>query len=458
MKSAELKQQRKAKIDAQTAIVTKAEGENRELSADETQQFDALQREIEGFTEKITRAEKFEANQRMAAESGKAPAVRTPAPTPNPNEGAEGGEGKEKRAIARQFSVVKMLRSAMEGQPLDGAEKETHEIGLEENRAAQVPTVDSKRGMRVMVPMSFARSWAGRTVEEIKRATQQTVTQDAGDYGSEFVQEGAPRVVAGLEPKLFIQQLGATVLSGLSGGNIKMPVANSYDFAWLAEGDSLNVQKKQFTGPVLSPKRAGASVSLTNQLLMQSSIDVEALVRMKMGQGYSKLINGAAINGGGGNAPTGILGYAGVNAAADVAHFAATYAKIVELQGLIMEDDATEQSLGYLVHPKLAAALKTKSKDAGSGRFLLENNAIDGFRYVSTSLVPVGDDAGTPIYPVIFGDFAQLYVGQWGSMAFMVNPYSEDLADSVRITLNTHADVQIANPKAFARNGFFNAN
>jgi hypothetical protein len=45
-------------------------------------------------------------------------------------------------------------------------------------------------------------------------------------------------------------------------------------------------------------------------------------------------------------------------------------------------------------------------------------------------------------------------IGQWGSINVTVNPYSADLADSVRLVLNTHADMQIANPKAFAKNAF----
>jgi HK97 family phage major capsid protein len=260
----------------------------------------------------------------------------------------------------------------------------------------------------------------------------------------------------GLEPKLMIEELGATVLSGLTGGDIKMPVANSYSFEWLAEGANITGQKGTFTGPTLSPKRAGAAVSLTNRLLMQSSISADNLVMDLLRKGWANAINSAAINGAGGNAPTGILNTAGINTAAASSNEAATFAKIVELQGLIEEDDSTELRLAYLIHPKLKAVLKTKSKDTGSGRFLIEGNELDGYRFVSTSLMPVGDDTGTDVYPMIFGDFSQLYVANWGSFSFLLNPYSEDLADSVRITVNTHADVAIANPEAFAVNSFFN--
>lgn len=429
-KSHELKQERASKFEAQQAIVKKArEEQNRALTEEEQSRFNTLDGELDSLDAAIKAAEKFEARERAMAGTGTSVT-------------GEDGEDKEKKKISKRFSITKMLRQATDGEELDGAEKEMHEIAEQENREAGVSFGGGKRGMRVMVPASFFR------------ATQQTVSQDAGEYGGQLVQNQAPRVVAGLEPKLFIEELGATVLTGLSGGDIPMPVAGSYGFEWLTEGASITPQKNQFLGPVLSPKRAGAAVQITNRLLMQSSVDVDNLVRLNLSKGWANTLNGAAINGAGGNAPTGILNFAGVNAAADVAAAAATFAKIVELQGLIEEDDATERSLAYLMHPRLKAALKTKSKDAGSGRFLIEGNELDGYRFVSTSLVPVGDAAGTPVYPLIYGDFAQMYIGQWGSVSFLVDPYTGAKADSVEIVINTHADVQIANPQAFAKNGF----
>ena len=434
----ELKKEQTRLVNAQSKIVETAEAEKRSLTAEETTEFDGLQTQIVEIRAELSRAEQFEENKRVTAEARAINVV---------GDGDGDGEEKEKNKVVSRFSITKMLRNATEGTPLTGAEKEANDIAIAENEAAGVKSFDSKRGIRVMVPVRYFRGQ--------QRATQQTVTQDSGNYGGELVNDSV-RLVAGLEPKLFIEEMGAQVLTGLSGGNIKMPVSGSYDFSWLAEGANITVAKKTITGPVLSPKRAGASVSLTNQLLMQSSIDVDAMVKKNLTAGWAKLLNGAAINGAGGSEPTGILNKAGVNDAGGSANLAATFAKIVELQGLIEEDDATDISLGYLVHPKLKAALKTKTLDAGSGRFILENNAIDGEKFVSSSLMPVGDDGGTAIYPTIYGDFSQLFVGQWGAVSILVNPYSEDLADSVRLTLNTHADVQIANAAAFAKNSWFN--
>ena len=107
--------------------------------------------------------------------------------------------------------------------------------------------------------------------------------------------------------------------------------------------------------------------------------------------------------------------------------------------------------------PKLKAALKQITKDAGSGRFLYEEGMIDGVKAISSSLVPTLDASGTPVYPLIYGDFSQMNIGQWGALNIAIDPYSALLSNSVRLVLNTYADMQIANPKAFAKNALLTA-
>ena len=357
------------------------------------------------------------------------------------------GEQREKEKIYKRFSIVKAINMAHPDNRngLTGAEKEVHEIGLEEQRASKAGV--NEKPAHLSIPMSYLEN----------RATAQTVTEDSGNYGGALVQNQAPRMVAPLRPKLAFEALGATFMTGLVGGDIPMVVDNDFAMAFLAETAAITPQKKTYAGPTLSPKRAGGAVDISNQLLLQTSIDVENRIMNGLRNGFKQLLHGAIINGAGGVAPTGLLSYSGINAAAATSATAPTWAQIVELQGLIEEDNATEESLGYLLHPKLKAKLKQIVKDAGSGRFLLEGDMLDAAKYVSTSLVPVLDDGGTDVYPLIYGDFSQMAIGQWGSMNINVNPYSADLSNSLRLVLNTYADMQIANPKAFAKNAWLTA-
>jgi HK97 family phage major capsid protein len=434
-KSDELKQKRAFEIEAQGKIVKDAEAENRSvdtLTEDEVKEFDAIQDRINSLNAAIKRAETAEANAAVVAERTVEPVV---------TRSADGGEEKEKQKVFQRASILKAIRAAhpLNDEKLEGAEKEMHEIGLAENRAAKVDTPSNS----VAIPLSY-----------LSRATQQTVTQDSGSYGGALVQNQAPRMIDPLRPKLAVEGLGAQFWTGLSGGNIPLIVDTDFDMQFIAEGASITPQKKEYAGPTLAPKRAGGAVDISNQLLMQSSVDVEGRVSGGLRNGFAQLLHSAVINGAGGVAPEGILNKSGVGTAAAAAATAASWAQVVELIKLVEENNGTDENLGFVLHPALKAALMQIKKDAGSGRFLLDESGIAGMNYVSTSQVPVLDAGGTDVYPLIFGDFSQMVIGQWGAISIQVDPYSANLADSVRLVLNSHADMQIANPAAFAKNAF----
>lgn len=433
--SIELKKERTAKHVAQRALVDKAKAEKREMTPEENASFDALQEEADGMEAAIQRAEKFEKNELLIANDPTA--VRL-----DGSGGGDGGEQKEKDAIQKRFSIARAIRGAHPGQKLDGVEREIHEMGLKETRDAGVTTDTDSIGFSL--PLSM-----------LSRATQQTVSQDGGAYGGALVQNGAPVIVDPLRPKLFLETLGATFMSGLQGGDVPLIVASDFAMEFLAEGAALTPQKKQYAGPSLNPKRAGGAVDISNRLIMQSSPDVESLIMKGLRQGFSQLLEAASINGAGGVAPTGLLSYAGINASTTVASASATRALVLELEALIEQNNSTEESLGFLMSPQLKAILKQVKADAGSGIFILQDNLLDGYKTVATSLMPALNSGVN--FPLIFGDFAQMVIGQWGAINIKVNPYSADLSDSVRLTLNTHADIQIANPKAFAKNAFLTA-
>lgn len=425
-KSDSLKIERATKLDAQRSLVNAAKTANRELNDAENTAFDGLQAEIEALDLNITRSEKFEVNELAFAAANAGAAAST-------------SEEREVKKIEKRFSITRAIRLATPGQILDGIEKEVHEMGTAENRAAGVTGIEASFAL----PLSFLR------------ATQQTVSQDSAGFGGALVQNSAPQVVDNLRPTLFLESLGANFITGLTGGDVPLIVASDFAMSFLAEGAAITPQKKAYAGPSLTPKRAGGAVDISNRLLLQSSVDVEAMIMKGLRNGFANLLEGAAINGAGSDAPTGILSYTGILQSTTVASAAATYALCLELQALIEANDATANSLGYLMNPKLKAFLKQIKKDAGSGIFVFADGQLDGVNAVSTSLVPALNTGANQ--PLIYGDFSQMTIGQWGAINIKVNPYSADLSDSIRLTLNTHADMQIANPKAFAVSKFLTA-
>lgn len=425
------------------SIINRAKKENRELTAEEEQELEKLEQEIDELEEKIEaleeQQEQEEEREDEAEEDEDEDEPQRSLLTKKRGRLNPGGEMGEIEKLKKRFSPIRAIRAISQGKALDGLEKEMNEEAIREASAMGLK-FDAARGFSIPARMM--------------RASQQTVTQDSGEYGGKLVTSDV-HLVDGFFPKLTIEEMGATVFTGLTG-NRELPVMPNFDFAWLAETASVTVQKQKVDGPTLSPKRAAAGVAISHQLLIQSSVDFEAKVWEKLQQGAARCLTGAAINGSGtSNQPLGILNTPGVQTSVKLTSAGApSWDHIVELQGLVELADSTEENLAYMCSPRLAAKLKTVPKDSGSGRFLMENKEIDGYRTMVSTLVPRLGTSPDYTEVLLFGDFAQLFVAQWGGVNFVVDPYTEAGSASTVIYVNMYADTAIANPTAFAVNKF----
>lgn len=421
-KSDLLKQKRMALLQRQQAIYKLVEKEDREVSQGEQDELDSSDDEIEGLDVEIETAEKHEERQRRFA--GLAGAS------------VGGGESAEIEKIAKRFSFLKAARSITAGTALDGVEKEMNDEAVREAESLHLG-FDTKNSFSI--PASMVR------------ATGQTVTEDSGKFGGKLVSTDI-NVVEGFIPRLFLEEVGASFLSGLVG-NVSLPKFSDYEYKWLSEREKIILKAEEIDGPIMKPKRAGAGVSVSNQLLMQSSVAVENMLYNKLRQAAARALNKAALNGDGNKEPFGILNMTGVQLAKAVAEEEMSYEAAVELWGLIAGANADAGNEVFILNSKLAAAAKTTKKDAGSGRFVMENGLIDGQKTIVTNLVE--ELAG--LQTLIYGNFSELYIGQWGGVNFTADTITGASTGEVLLYSNLYADIQSANPEAFAVNKFLKA-
>ena len=422
LKIAQLQQERASKTKAQEDLVKARKEGDGKFTDEQRTQFATLQTEIEALDADIAEERQIEDfEKRAAAQKGERKGGAKPK-----------GEEAEKREITERASISKAFRSKG---VLDGAEKELNEIGIEANRAAGVETPENAR---FTIPMSALRN--------------QSVTGDSGEKGGQLVVDQTPRVQMPFQPATFLESLGATRLSGLTGGAIPLPVGQKYTMEWLAENAAITPQSKNFVGPELTPERLGGAVNISRRLIVQSSVDAESLVRQMILRAYETSLNGAAINGPGtNNEPEGILNKDGIKLSAITEATAAEWSQVTELMGLIDAEDATELSRAYLMSPQLRAAYMSTVKDAGSGRFIMDDrNDLNGSNVGASSLVPTL--AGNQV--LVYGDFSKLFIGEWGAVSLLEDPYSASLSNAIRLVINAHAGIQIAQPEAFSVNKF----
>jgi HK97 family phage major capsid protein len=422
LKIAQLLQERALKTKAQEDLVKARKEGDGKFTEEQRTQFSTLQTEIEALDVDIAEERQIEEFEKAAAKKKGERQGGT----------KEKGEEAEKQEIIQRASISKVFRSKG---VLDGAEKELNEIGIQANRDAGVETPNDSR---LTLPMSALR--------------EQSVTGNSGDKGGQFVVDQTPRVQMPFQPSTFLESLGATRLSGLTGGSIPLPVGQKFTMEWLAENAAITPEARDFKGPELKPERLGGAVDISRRLIVQSSVDTENIIRQILLMAYESTLGGAAINGSGNNnEPEGILNKDGVKLSVITQATDADFRQVTELMGLIDAEDATDVSRAYLMSPQLRAAYMSTMKDAGSGRFIMDRaDDLNGYNVGATSLVPVL--SGNQV--LIYGDFSKLFIGEWGAISLLEDPYSASLKNNIRIVVNATAGVEIAQPNAFAVNKF----
>lgn len=422
-KSDALKQTRTAKVDAQVAVVQRAKDENREMTPEETAQFDALQGEIRSLDGEIERA--------LIIEGREAEIAARSAGEPTPS-----GEEREFGKLQERFSLHRAINGHRSG-VLTGVEKEIHEEM-------------SKRAQRAGVAIGGVAIPMGAT-----RAAGQTVTQDSGANGGNLVNTEMGEVIEFLRPQPIVEKLGARMLRGLTG-NVVFPKNNGgIVAAWEGEVDETANSKNGYGKVEMKPKRLSAAVLISLQNLIQSSPDLEAMTRRDMELAVQIALDTAAINGSGtGDQPLGVLNTVGVNSLAMGTNGGVpTFEKLVEMETLADVENALTDTMAYLSTPGVRGLLKTTPLAANNAGFVLGNDGmVNGYKFQSSNLVPKNLTKGTSTgncHAGIFGDFSQLMIGEWGFADLTVDDISQKKSGNIEIVLNSFYDIAVRQAKAF---------
>ena len=240
-----------------------------------------------------------------------------------------------------------------------------------------------------------------------------------------------------------LDQAGATVLTGLTG-NLAIPRQSGAGTAyWVAESGSSTESQQTVDQVSLTPKTVAAFTDYSRRLMIQSSIDVENMVRSDLARVLALKIDLAGLYGTGSNGePLGLKLTTGIG----TENFAAaipTFAEVVALESDVATANALLGSPVYLMNAAMRGGLKTKAKDAGSGLFVMEGNEVNGYRGVLSNQVESGD--------LWFGNFADLIIGYFSGLDLMVDPYTHSTSGTVRVVAMQDVDIAVRHPESFSR-------
>lgn len=243
-----------------------------------------------------------------------------------------------------------------------------------------------------------------------------------------------------------VMAAGATTLTGLSG-DVKIPRKSAGASAgWVSsEGGATSESEMTLATVSLAPKTLGAYTDVTRQLLIQSSEDVDRLIRDDLTAAIAIAIDKAALEGSGSSGqPTGILNQTGVNTVTSFAAANPTFGEVVSLQTAVSEDNALFGNLAYIVPPAMYGALKTTEKATNTAQFVVENDgSIAGYNAIVSAQATAGN--------LYFGNFADCLVGFFGSgVDIIVDTSTGATAGTQRIVALQSVDVAVRHAVSFA--------
>lgn len=338
-----------------------------------------------------------------------------------------------------EYSLLRALR-LQAANKLDGLELEVHQ-----ELSRTMP--DAPRGVVVPAPWNFQRDLT---------ATGQTSVP--GDQGGQTI----PTLIGPMMDPHWnaqvLRRLGATFFTGLSG-NLDLPRGNATVVGWEPENDTVGESTPVIASVQLRPHRVGSFVDVSNQLLMQNSVDIENWVRRNLTNSIMEEWQRVAINGSGtAPEPRGIINTSAIGGVAMGTNGGApSWAKLVELEGSVFLSDAAEGSLGFLVNSKTRAKLKNVLRNpvgTDSGFIWGTDNRLLGYNAGVTNGVPDNLTKGTSsgvCSAIIFGNFADLIMASWGrGVDIIVDPYTGARVGLTMLIANAYLDAAVRKPDSFS--------
>ena len=310
----------------------------------------------------------------------------------------------------KKFNLLSAIRSIAENKPLDPEVQAVVDAGKSEMRNAGL----SVNG-QLQIP------------SESRAAV--TVTAE----GEDVVVTDFANILEPLRTKNVLAESGAHLLTGLVG-DLQIPAMGAENVNWEGETDSCQDGASTFTNVKLTPHRLSAYIDISKQFLVQDSLGAEALIRRDLVNAIQSKLEATifSADAADGSKPAGIFN--GVSPT-----------KVTDFKGLCtLESDVEDANFyapsKYIVSPKAKAAMRAMAKSTKSTQLVMEGDNIDGTPVLSTGHMAKDTFA--------YGDWSQLYVGQWGAIDLTVDPYTKAADGQVRLVVNCFFDFKLVRPKA----------
>ena len=324
----------------------------------------------------------------------------------------------------RNFSFFKAVNDFTNGK-LEGLEREMHEEAVNEARSA-------------------GRTINGLGIPSFMLESRDNVTQ----AGSAIAPTNVLGFADAMREASVFDKVGATILTGLSA-NTTIPVTGASSVEWEGEVDDAADGGAQFGKVELTPTRLASYVNISKQLLLQNGAAAEQAIIRDLGRATAQKMDAAIFKTAGvAGAPDSLGELAtGTFTEASYAANASIMNDFVEAETVLAEAGGLVGNLAYVAHPALMADLK-RSAQVASVTPGMQGSLINGYPTYFTNGCTKTGTASADFY---FGDFSKLYMGMFGGLDIMVDPYSVAVNGQTRLVLNQYMDWGVSDGAGFVK-------
>jgi len=405
--SVELKQERAGFITEANTMLELCKNETRNFTSEEQVSYDEKMSKIDELKKSI---EMIERQEKLNAEI----ASKVVAPVSN--------EPKE----VRNFSFFKAVNDFTNGK-LDGVEREMHEEAVNEARSA-------------------GRSINGLGIPSFMLESRADVTQG----GSAIAPTNVLGFADAMREASVFDKVGANILTGLSA-NTTIPVTGASSVEWEGEVADANDGGAQFGKVELTPTRLASYVNISKQLLIQNGAAAEQAIIRDLGRATAQKMDEAIFKTAGAAAAAAPLSLGELATStisqASFSDLASIMLDFVNAEAKIAEVGGLQGNLAYVAHPALMAQLKQSAQVAAVNAGM-QGSLINGYPTFFTNGCTKTGSASADFY---FGDFSKLYMGMFGGLDIMVDPYSVATNGQTRLVLNQYMDWGVSDGAGFVK-------
>ena len=317
-------------------------------------------------------------------------------------------QNKKSITMEKRFSLLKAIREVANNQQLDAASQAVVNAGAEEMRKA-----GQSFGGQIQIPTELREEPVHYTV--------------AGD-GDHVVVTDYLNILEPLKAKNVLVNAGANYLTGLVG-NVQIPSMSAENVFWEGEVTAAQNGAGTFEHINMAPRRLSAYIDISKQFLAQDSLGAEALIRKQLVEAINDKLEATILSdaAASGNVPAGIFN--GV-----VPTDITDYASVCNFESELDQNNFVGE-FKYVINPKAKAFLRASIKGTNATGMILENDAIDGTPAEVTTHMK--DDT------IAYGDWNNLYIGQWGGIDLTVDNYTQATKGCVRLVINAFFDYKV---------------